>query len=205
MTSVEESRAEVAALAAIVTDIRDTIRFLTAENGGLRHELQTVRKKMGELTRAATTPPPPPVTLTPAPPPRAPYKRKRMGSQSPHQPAKPMRDTSPTRTLMHSKHAGPSISTLSTAPVQPPRTTSEPPRGDAAEGWNKVERKKGKGKSPREKKGGYRSAGGVPTWADIARGGGVSVDVFIGAGAGYTKPNARRPAGKGKKKQPGQQ
>jgi hypothetical protein len=59
-----------------------------------------------------------------------------------------------------------------------PRTTSEPPRGgDAEEGWKKVERKKverkkGKGKSPREKKGGHRSAGGVPTWADIARGGG---------------------------------
>jgi regulator of replication initiation timing len=80
---VEESRAEVtevAALAAIVTDMRDTIRCLTAENVGLRYELQTARKKMGELTRAATTPPPPPVTLTPAPPPRAPAKRKRMGS-----------------------------------------------------------------------------------------------------------------------------
>jgi hypothetical protein len=93
---MEESRAEVAALAAIVTDMRDTIRCLTAENGGLRDELQTARKKMGELTRAATTPPPPPVTLTPAPPPRAPSKRKRTGSQSPHQPAKQMRDTTPS-------------------------------------------------------------------------------------------------------------
>jgi hypothetical protein len=175
------------------------------ENGRLRDELQTARKKMGELTRAATTPPPPPVTLTPAPLPRAPSKRKRMGSQSPHQPAKQMRDTSPTPTLMHSKHAGPSVSTVSTAPVQPPRTTSEPPRGDAEEGWKKVERKKRKGKSRMEKKGGHRSAGGVPTSADIARGGGVSINVFIGAGAGYTKPKARRPAGKGKKKQQGQQ
>jgi hypothetical protein len=35
----------------------------------------------------------------------------------------------------------------------------------------------------------------------IARGGGVSVTVFIGGGTGYTKPKARRPAGKGKKQQ----
>jgi hypothetical protein len=64
-------------------------------------------------------------------------------------------------------------------------------------GWKKVERKRWERK--REKKVG--PAGGFPTWADIARGGGVSVNVFIGGGAGYTKPKARRPAGKGKKKQ----
>jgi hypothetical protein len=55
------------------------------------------------------------------------------------------------------------------------------------------------------KKVGNRPAGGVPTRVDIARGGGVSVNVFIGGGAGYTKPKARRPAGRGKKKQQGQQ
>jgi hypothetical protein len=66
-----------------------------------------------------------------------------------------------------------------------------------------VERKKGRGK--REKKMRYRSAGGVSTWADIAWGGCVSVNVFIDGGAGYTKPKARRPAGKGKKKHQGQQ
>jgi hypothetical protein len=74
---------------------------------------------------------------------------------------------------------------------------------DTEEGWKKVKRKRWKGK--REKKVGTRSAGGVPTWADIARGGGVSVNVFIGAGADYTKPKARRPAEKGKKKQQGRQ
>jgi hypothetical protein len=42
-------------------------------------------------------------------------------------------------------------------------TTSEPPRGDAEEGWKKVKRKKGKGE--REKKVGTRSSGGVPTSA----------------------------------------
>jgi hypothetical protein len=47
---------------------------------------------------------------------------------------------------------------------------------------------------------GHRSAGGVPTWADIARGGGVSVNVFIGGGTGYTKPKARRPAEGGSNK-----
>jgi hypothetical protein len=118
-----------------------------------------------------------------------------MESQSPHQPTKQVRDTSPTPTLMHSMHAGPSVTTGLT---QPPPTTSEPPRVDSVEmgeGWKRVERKKWKGK--REKKVG--SAGGVPTWADIARGGVVSVNVFIGGGAGYTKPKARRPAGKEKK------
>jgi hypothetical protein len=31
---------------------------------------------------------------------------------------------------------------------------------------------------------GHRSAGGVPTWANIARGGGVSVNVIIGGSSG---------------------
>jgi hypothetical protein len=106
---------------------------------------------------------------------------------------------------MHSKHAGP-VASVTTGPTQPPPTTSEPPHVDSVEteeGWKKVERKRWRGK--REKKVGTRSAGGVPTWADIARGGGVSVNVFIGAGADYTKPKARRPAGKGEKKQQGHQ
>jgi uncharacterized coiled-coil protein SlyX len=120
---VEDSRAEVAALAATVTEMRDTIKRLSARNGGLRNELQKARKKFGENTRAAITPPPPPTT--PAPPPRAPSKRKRTGPQAPHQPAKQARDTSPAPTLMHSKHAGPSVTTV---PVQLPPTTSEPPR-----------------------------------------------------------------------------
>jgi uncharacterized coiled-coil protein SlyX len=54
---MEESRAEVAALAATVTEMRDTIKCLTAQNGGLRNELQTARTKLGENTRAAITPP----------------------------------------------------------------------------------------------------------------------------------------------------
>jgi regulator of replication initiation timing len=190
---VEESRAEVATLAATVAEMRDTIKSLTAENGGLRNQLQTAREELGALARAST----------PTPPARAPSKRKRTESQSPHQqPTKQVRHTSPTPTLMHSKHAGPSVTTV---PVQPPPTTADPPRGDTEEGWKKVERRKGKAKGKREKKVGARPTGGVPTWADIARGGGVSVNVFLGGGAGYTKPKARRPGGKGKKKQQGQQ
>jgi HAMP domain-containing protein len=50
---VEESRAEVGALAATVTEMRDTIKSLTAENGRLRNQLQTARKELGELTRVA--------------------------------------------------------------------------------------------------------------------------------------------------------
>jgi hypothetical protein len=205
----QESRAEVAALAATVTEMRDAIKSLSAQNEGLRNELQTAHEKLSELTRAATVlpppPPPPPPPATPTPPPPALSKRKRTGSQSPRQPTKQARDTSPTPTLMHSKHAGP-VASVTTGPTQPPPTTSEPPRVDSVEteeGWKKVERKRWKGK--REKKVGTRSAGGVPTWADMARGGGVCVNVFIGAGADYTKPKARRPAGKGKKKQQGHQ
>jgi hypothetical protein len=100
---------------------------------------------------------------------------------------------------MHTNHAGP-VASLTTGPTQPP-PTSEPPRVDSVEteeGWKKVEKKRWKGK--REKMVGTRSAGSVSTWADIARGGGVSVNVFIGAGADYTKAKARRSAGKGKKK-----
>jgi hypothetical protein len=63
------------------------------------------------------------------------------------------------------------------------------------EGWRQVERKKGKGK--REKKVWNEPARGVPTWADIARSGGVSVNVFIGGSSGYSKPNARRAARRG--------
>jgi hypothetical protein len=94
--------------------MRDTIKSLTAQNGGLRNEL------------GQNTLPPPPAM--PAPSPRALSKRKRTGPQSSHYLAKQARDTSPTSTLMHSKHAGPSVPT---ALVQPPPTTSELSRGDA--------------------------------------------------------------------------
>jgi hypothetical protein len=95
---------------------------------------------------------------------RAPSKWNLTESQSQHQPTKQVRDTSPTPTLMHSKHAGPSVTTV---PVQRPPKTSKHPRGGTEEGWKKMDRSKGKGK--RENKVGTRSAGGVPTWADIAR------------------------------------
>jgi hypothetical protein len=48
---------------------------------------------------------------------------------------------------------------------------------------------------------GTRSAADVPTWVEIALGGAVCVNVFIAVGADYTPQKARRPAGKGKKKQ----
>jgi hypothetical protein len=147
----------VATLAATVTEMRDRIKSDTAENGGLCNHLQTARKDLGELIRTATTPPPPPAT----PPARAPPKRKRKESQSPHQPTKHVRKTSPTHTLMHSKHARPSVTTEL---IQPPQTISESPCGETEEGWKKVERKRGKGN--REQKVGTRSAGGAPTSAD---------------------------------------
>jgi hypothetical protein len=192
LTSVEESRAEVAALAASVTEMRDTMKCLSTQNGGLRNELQTAHEKP---TRAATVPPPPAGAI----------QTEAGGVAIPAPVTKQARDTSPTPTLMHSKHAGP-VASVTTGPTQPPPTTSEPPRVDSVEteeGWKKVERKRWKGRW--EKKVGTRSAGGVPTCAAMARGGGVSVNVVIGARADYTKPKARRPTGKGKKKQQGHQ
>jgi hypothetical protein len=102
-------------------------------------------------------------------------------------------------TLMHSKHVGP-VASVTSRLTQPSPTTLEPSGVDSVEteeGWKKVEGKRWKGK--REMK--VVPAGHVPTWADILRGGGVRVTVFIGGGAGYTKPKARRPAEKRKKQQ----
>jgi hypothetical protein len=64
---VEESRAEVAALVATATEMRDTIQRHRAQNRGLRNESQTACKKLSESTRVAITPPPPPATPSPPP------------------------------------------------------------------------------------------------------------------------------------------
>jgi ankyrin repeat protein len=82
-----------------------------------------------------------------------------------------------------------STKSVTSGPAQLP-PTSEPPRDEMEEGWTKVERRKGKGKGKwKMKKVEHRPAVGGPTWADIARGGGASVNVFVGRGAGYSKPN----------------
>jgi hypothetical protein len=115
---------------------------------------------------------------------------------------KPTPTPAPTDAISLQMSSTPSVTTGRT---QPPQTTSEPPRDEMGEGWTKVERKKGKGKrekkverkkgkGKREKKVENRAAGGVPTWADIARGGGAR-EVFIGRGAGYTKPAGKKPQG----------
>jgi hypothetical protein len=59
----------------------------------------------------------------------------------------------------------PRTSSGSTAPEN--LETSKHPRGGTEEGWKKMDGRKGKGKGGN--KVGTRSAGGIPTWADIAR------------------------------------
>jgi len=164
LSAAKETAREMKDLKVLMTTISERIDKLT-ENLVLRKQAPA----------PATKPlPPPPST----PPPRP--KRKWTGPQTPHQPAKQLRDTSPTPTLMHSEHAD-----VGTDTTQPPPSTSAtaaglaPRHGDTDEGWKKVGRKRnGKG----EKRGaGFGREVSVPSWADKARGrGGFSVTVFIG-------------------------
>ena len=161
-----------------MTTMSERIDRLTEENWAL-----------GKQTPVpAAQPLPPPSSI---PPPRP--KRKWTGPQTPHQPAKQLRDTSPTPTLMRSEHAD-----VETDPAQPPPSTSAtaagpaPRHGDTDEGWKKVERKRnGKG----EKRGaGFGREGGTPSWADKARGrGGVAVAVFVGGNRDARPQKARKP------------
>jgi hypothetical protein len=146
-------------------------------------------KEMGELTRATTTSPPP--STTPMPPART-IQMESHGIAIPaptheagagHLPYADPHALQACRAKRHNRHG-------STAPRNP-RNLLMVARRRGGRRWMG-----GKGKE----KGRTRSAGGVPTWADIAR---ASTSLYISGGAGYTKPNARRPAGKGKKKQQG--
>jgi regulator of replication initiation timing len=132
--------AEVLALTATVAEMRDTIKSLTAQNEELRNELQTAHEKLNELTRAATAAPPP------TRPPRAPSKRKRTESQVPHQLTKQVRDTSPTPTLIHSKHGGPIVTT---EPTQPPRRHRNLPTVRRKRDGRRWKGRKGKGNGRR--------------------------------------------------------
>jgi len=178
LSAAKETAREMKDLKVLMTTMSERIDKLTEENRALRKQTPV----------PATQPlPPPPST----PPPRA--KRKWTGPQTPHQPAKQLRDTSPSPTLMHSEHAD-----VETDPAQPPPSTSAtaagpaPRHGDTDEGWKKVERKRnGKG----EKRGaGFGREVGVTSWADKARGrGGFSVTVFIGGNRDARPQKARKP------------
>jgi hypothetical protein len=110
----------------------------------------------------------------------------------------------PDAHLLHCNHAGPSAC-VTTEPNQPPRRHRDLPvltlskwRRDGGR-WRG---RKGKG-SGRKRCGTSLLAASQPGL--IARSGGVSVNVFIGGGSGYTKLKARRAARGGTKKQQGQQ
>jgi len=112
---------EMRAFKALMETMSEKTDRLTEENRALRVQTPV----------PATQPlPPPPLT----PPPRP--KRNRTGPQSPHQPAKQQRNTSPAPTLMHSVHAG-----VDTNPAHPTPSTSAtatgpaPRHGETDEGW----------------------------------------------------------------------
>jgi len=178
LSATKETAREMKDLKVLVTTMSERIDKLTEENRALRKQTPV----------PATQPlPPPPST----PPPRP--KQKWTGPQTPHQPAKQLRDTSPTPTLTHSEHAD-----VETDPAQPSPSTSAtaagpaPLHGNTDEGWKKVERKRnGKG----EKRGAvFGREVGVPSWAGKARGrGGFSVTVFIGGNKDARPQKARKP------------
>jgi hypothetical protein len=178
------------------TDMRDKI---TAEKGDLRNELSTAREKVGENTRPAIT--------TPSP------RRQRQCHSDANHPNGSARGRIP-RTNLQNKCETPSLRRLScTLSMQgrasrplgfnrrrPYRNLPAMTRRDGGE----MEEDGGKEEREREREQGQESRNTV-RWrrADIARGGRVSVTVFIGESAGYTKPKPRLPVGKGTKKQQG--
>jgi len=120
-------------------DLKVLMTTMGGRIGGLTEGDRALRKQTP--VPAAQPPPPPPPPSTPPPRP----KRKWTGPQTPHQPAKQLKDTSPTPTLMHSEHAD-----VETNPAQHPPSTSAtatgsaPRHGNTDEGWKKVERKRNK-------------------------------------------------------------
>jgi len=117
---------------AVVESLVSAVRETQLEMRGLKALMETMSEKTDRLTeenRALRVQTPVPATqpLLPPPstsPPRP--KRKRTGPQTPHQPAKQQRNTSPTQTLMHSVHAG-----VETNPAQPAPSTSATATGAA--------------------------------------------------------------------------
>jgi hypothetical protein len=90
LSAAKETAREMKDLKVLMTTMSERIDKLTEENRELREQTPV----------PATQPlPPPPST----PPPRP--KRKWTEPQTPHQPARQLRDSSPTPTLMHSEHA----------------------------------------------------------------------------------------------------
>jgi len=181
LSAAKETAREMKDLKVLMTTMSKRTDKPTEEN-------RTLRK---QTLVPAARPLPPPLST---PPPRP--KRNWTGPQTPPQPAKQPRDTSPTPTLMHSEHAD-----VESDPAQPPPSTSAtaagpaPRHGDTDEGWKKAERiRKGKG----EKRGaGFGREVGVPSWAGKARGrpgrGGVSVTVSIGGNRDARPQKARKP------------
>ena len=168
-------RSEIGDLKTEICSMKELIEKLTEENRALRARPRT--------PATVPLPPPPPTSSTP-PPPRP--KRKRTGPETPNQPTKVQRETSPIRAI-----GPPETGPATPAPEAPPEAAPE-----ADKGWQKVERKwrhSGKGKKGR---GGQKPKGNVaPPWANGARGrgGGIHFTVFLGGYGGYASERPRKP------------
>ncbi|KAA8902854.1 hypothetical protein FN846DRAFT_954979, partial [Sphaerosporella brunnea] len=193
----------LANLVKVVLELKETVEELSVQNRAHQTQLSDVsagRPGYTTVSHAASqTPPPPPPPLasaeTTATPPEVTVRSKRRRAGPPSatvQPAKQPRTISPPPSLMHSKHAGPSTALVSMRPdpeTQPapgnPEADAPPSGGTEAEGgWKKVERKKRRRPSGCSTENDKR--GSAPSRAQVARGEGVSINVFIG-GAADTK------------------
>jgi hypothetical protein len=163
-TQIEGLERDNYTLREAVQEVRASVR----KPAGLDHDADPAPGGTVGLPRPTT--PPPPQTQPPSH-----WKRKRVAEATPTKPksTKQAREVSPTPGMMHSQHAG---------PPEP----SAPSNGGGE--WQRVERKKkGKGKTGEKESGNNRREGKgkqgkalVPTWAQVARKGGVHINVFMG-------------------------
>jgi len=178
LSAAKETAREMKDLKVLMTTMSERIDKLTEENRALREQTPV----------PATQPlPPPPST----PPPRP--KRKWTGPQTPHQPAKQLRDTSP-----HRLSCTRSMRMWKPTPRNPRHQHLIRPQGPhlaMATRTRDGRRLKGSAKGKERREGqDLEERWAFPSWADKARGrGGVSVTFFIGGNRDARPQKARKP------------
>ena len=170
---------EISGLRTQIDTMSGLIDKLTEENRALRARPRT----------PVTVPPLPPPPSTVIPPPRP--KRKRTGPQTPHQPMKVQKDTSPIRAIGPPETA--QVETKPAQPAEPATSAPEAPPRETDEGWKKVERKRKRRGTEKKGKNGKQEHNAP--WANTARGrgGGIHFTAFLGGYGGYTCERPRKP------------
>jgi hypothetical protein len=171
----------------------------------LRKEVSALRAEVAEVRQSLSTPPPPPpppqnTTRPTTPTPQPKRKRNPAVGATPRKPAKQPRDNSPPPSLHAFQRA-----TADAGPSSVQTKTPAPPAED--QGWTEVKKRrsgksKGKGSEEAQTSKGKRNGGKAPTWAQVAQGGGVHINVYYGSG--NPKPTMAQPPkrrrGKGKER-----